>query len=235
MGRRRHRTPYQRTKKPGRRAKRTRRHEPKRPADGVVGTPFVLVELGTGWWRRFAVADAPTRGRRIAMEGHRVVGSVPKDVVIARPSLQRYTFFGGPEYVYADQQGTCRDCRERFSFSAREQQHWYEVLRIPLHAQPVRCVGCRRQERARRRAWSELMEAVTAWKGCDSPSTRERVVRATHAARSDVGVRALRRALGWARKLRGLETLAEDLAVAVAAWSLVGPRGDRSNDRGVPS
>lgn len=60
---------------------------------------------------------------------------------------------------YYDVKRTCRDCRKRFLFFAEEQKYWYEKLKLPLEADCVRCVHCRRAHRgivAKRERYEEL-------------------------------------------------------------------------------
>jgi hypothetical protein len=44
--------------------------------------------------------------------------------------------------VYDDERSKCRDCKEAFTFTAREQQVWYERFGIPHEAKRVRCFDC---------------------------------------------------------------------------------------------
>ena len=48
---------------------------------------------------------------------------------------------------YFDVKRICRDCDRPFIFFAQEQRYWYEELGLKLHADCVRCVPCRRQQR----------------------------------------------------------------------------------------
>jgi Probable zinc-ribbon domain len=48
---------------------------------------------------------------------------------------------------YFDCSRVCRGCERRFIFFAEEQRYWYEELRLPLEADAVRCVPCRRKVR----------------------------------------------------------------------------------------
>jgi len=200
-------TPPKRTKRT-KRTKRIRKHE--RKARPAPSTPqYWLVESRWGWCR-YRAAIAPKRGRRLAMEGDRIVDHLPKDLLRANPERQ-VLGYGCAAHVYGDRHVHCRRCRQPFCFAAGEQRYWYEALQIPRHVSPARCSACRRLERERKRGWPELMKAVSTWKTDDTPETRARVVRATHAVRTDVGPHALRRALGWARKLPDLVGLSVDL------------------------
>ena len=60
---------------------------------------------------------------------------------------------------YYDVRRTCRDCGRPFIFFAQEQKHWYEELGLPLEADCVRCVPCRRRQHgiaAKRERYEEL-------------------------------------------------------------------------------
>lgn len=57
---------------------------------------------------------------------------------------------------YRDQTRHCTSCQKDFVFSADEQQHWYETLRIYTDVSPKMCVDCRRKARHLRRITKEL-------------------------------------------------------------------------------
>jgi len=60
---------------------------------------------------------------------------------------------------YYDVKRTCRDCGKPFIFFAQEQKYWYEELGLPLEADCVRCVPCRKRQRgvaAKRERYEEL-------------------------------------------------------------------------------
>lgn len=48
---------------------------------------------------------------------------------------------------YHDLKRVCRICNQKFIFFAEEQQYWYEDLKLPLHADAINCVKCRRETR----------------------------------------------------------------------------------------
>jgi hypothetical protein len=54
----------------------------------------------------------------------------------------------GPPMWYVDEHHKCKDCGREFIFTARQQQHWFEVLQIPIHVIANRCAGCRRKQRS---------------------------------------------------------------------------------------
>lgn len=60
---------------------------------------------------------------------------------------------------YYDVKRTCRECGRPFIFFAEEQKHWYEELGLPLEADCVRCVPCRKRQHgiaAKRERYEEL-------------------------------------------------------------------------------
>lgn len=54
--------------------------------------------------------------------------------------------------VYRDEERNCADCAKAYTFTAREQQRWYEEWRIPLEAMPRACTDCRQARRENRTA-----------------------------------------------------------------------------------
>ena len=60
---------------------------------------------------------------------------------------------------YYDVKRVCRECGRPFIFFAEEQKFWYEELGLPLEADCVRCVPCRRAQRGiamKRERYEEL-------------------------------------------------------------------------------
>jgi hypothetical protein len=56
-----------------------------------------------------------------------------------------------PFAFYFDLLKRCIDCGRDFVFFAKEQRYWFETLKIPLEADAIRCVSCRRTARSRNR------------------------------------------------------------------------------------
>ena len=50
-----------------------------------------------------------------------------------------------PPMWYVDEDKQCVECGREFTFTARQQKHWFEVLKIPIHVNAIRCVTCRRK------------------------------------------------------------------------------------------
>ena len=55
----------------------------------------------------------------------------------------------GPPMWYVDLHQKCVECGQKFTFTARQQQHWFEVLKIPIHVRANRCAACRRKRRSK--------------------------------------------------------------------------------------
>jgi DNA-directed RNA polymerase subunit RPC12/RpoP len=66
----------------------------------------------------------------------------------------------GPPMWYVDQKRTCLDCGKEFAWTAKKQQHWFEVLKLPIHVQAVRCPACSRKVRLAKAAHQAHMAAV---------------------------------------------------------------------------
>src|SRR4030095_4469636 len=52
-----------------------------------------------------------------------------------------------PPLWYVDEHHKCVECRAEFTFTARQQQYWYEILQIPIHVIANRCAACRGKRR----------------------------------------------------------------------------------------
>jgi hypothetical protein len=76
----------------------------------------------------------------------------PSDVRIANTAIVANTARQRRKTIavthYFDSRRTCVDCRQSFLFFAAEQKYWYEVLGFPLEANCIRCVPCRKRQRA---------------------------------------------------------------------------------------
>ena len=82
---------------------------------------------------------------------------VPRTAVKA--DLSRQSRATVPVTHYYDLDKRCLDCGRRFIFFAEEQKHWYEELKIPLEANCLRCVQCRKRRQSiaqKRKQYEEL-------------------------------------------------------------------------------
>ena len=66
----------------------------------------------------------------------------------------------GPPMWYVDEHKKCVECGQEFTFTARQQQHWFEVLKIPIHVIANRCAVCRRKRRGEIAAQKQHMEEI---------------------------------------------------------------------------
>jgi uncharacterized Zn finger protein len=79
--------------------------------------------------------------------------------IAGKPWLQ--TFCDWPPYLaYFDKTSTCTDCHTEFTFSAKEQQHWYEELKFWVQSYPAQCLQCRRKRRERNQANQTLQKKL---------------------------------------------------------------------------
>jgi hypothetical protein len=65
-----------------------------------------------------------------------------------------------PPMWYVDEQKKCKECGREFIFTARQQQHWFEVLKIPIHVNANRCTACRKKQRGEIAAQKQHMEKM---------------------------------------------------------------------------
>lgn len=83
----------------------------------------------------------------------------PESVLRADTSKQNYSIY--PREYYVDIRKQCRECERRFIFFAKEQKHWFEVLKFYVDADCVLCPECRRKSqtiRRRLKRYSDLMQ-----------------------------------------------------------------------------
>jgi hypothetical protein len=78
-----------------------------------------------------------------------------------KPWLQVYGL-AAPFYIYCDVRRRCSDCNNKFIFSAKEQQYWYETLKFIIYSSPQQCLTCRRKRRGVKAANKALTAAIAA-------------------------------------------------------------------------
>ena len=79
------------------------------------------------------------------------VSFIPGTAVRGNPARQQSGGWNLADVeFYVDEVRRCSGCRRQYLFYAAEQCFWYEVLRLPLYVDPVRCAGCRRDDRSAR-------------------------------------------------------------------------------------
>lgn len=139
---------------------------------------------------------------------------LPKGAV--RGDVRRQHFRGMchvPRYFYVDEERVCAQCGRAFTFTGREQKHWYEKLCFPFDSVPVRCLACRRQRRTASALREELARTRAAvQERPDDPAAWLALARAlvelhtrTGAGRLDDAVAASRKAQRlWPEAVEGL-------------------------------
>jgi putative zinc ribbon protein len=124
---------------------------------------------------------------------------LPRGAVRGNVRNQSYCFgCHVPKYFYVDEERTCIQCGQAFSFRAAEQKYWYENLKFHFSSVPVRCLGCRRLRRSEH-------------------SLREQIARAKAEVRKSVSDPAAHLALARALVEYHQRTDKGDLDAAVAA------------------
>jgi DNA-directed RNA polymerase subunit RPC12/RpoP len=94
-------------------------------------------------------------GRNVHDRG--VAMSLPPGAIKADLSKHAPHNSYGPPMWYVDQKRKCRDCGKEFTWTAKRQQHWFELLKIPIHVQAVRCAACGRKVRLAKEAQKQHM------------------------------------------------------------------------------
>lgn len=86
--------------------------------------------------------------------------SMPKGAIKA--DLTKHAPHGScsPPMWYVHQPCVCQDCNAKFVFTARQQQHWFEVLKIPIYVVANRCANCRLRERRKLAAQKKHMKEM---------------------------------------------------------------------------
>lgn len=113
------------------------RHEGRFTVDAPFGSLLVIEPQGPGGRWQVSCTTAP-----------------PPEFVLADPNQQAFGY-GGPSYFYADEEKVCRSCGLRFVFHAAEKKYWYETLKFDQSSTAIRCLSCRKSERALRQKRKE--------------------------------------------------------------------------------
>jgi len=124
-------------------------------------------------------------------------GAVPGDV-----SRQQYcAAHHVPKYFYVDEARTCVQCRETFTFSAKEQKFWYETLQFNLASSAIRCRSCRKQRQTERALREQIGAALRQLKSRpNDPAVLIELARATVRYRERTGQGNLDRAIAASRR-----------------------------------
>ena len=100
--------------------------------------------------------DAPEQ-----MPGHLFSSAWELDYSTAkRASIESQNYSVCPRYWYIDAIIPCAKCRREFTFSAEEQQTWYETYRFYVDSFPKQCSDCRRAARRMKRLRQEYNTSI---------------------------------------------------------------------------
>ena len=106
-----------------------------------------------------------------------------------------------PRYFYVDQEKTCRQCGEAFTFGAKEQKYWYETLKFHFRSVAIRCPACRRRRRTQRALQAQLSDSLAAIRQRpDDPAALMASAEATARLHQRLGTGDLDRAISHARR-----------------------------------
>jgi Probable zinc-ribbon domain len=166
-------------------------------------------------WRELAPVEVVTAdGFEQPAPGQRP----PPGFLWGDPTRQRFGL-GGPELVFGPLEKVCRDCGAPFVFTAGEQKHLLEVLRLSTDATSVRCRRCRRAKLALERARAAYANALRAAERTPSATTHLDVALAVLAVLAAGGRAPLDKALAHCRRARrlGAAASADRVEQAIAA------------------
>lgn len=79
--------------------------------------------------------------------------------ILAQPWNEKFCDYE-PYFAYFDRIMNCEGCGKQFTFTAKEQQYWYEKLKFWVQSHPKHCVECRRKRRNYKQAQRELKLAM---------------------------------------------------------------------------
>lgn len=71
--------------------------------------------------------------------------------VVIPATIEKQDFTVAPRHWYIDAVFKCRKCKDNFTWTAKEQQVWFEEYKLNVDAQPGNCLNCRIK-------WRELLE-----------------------------------------------------------------------------
>lgn len=86
--------------------------------------------------------------------------SIPRHSIPADLSQQAPNNSYGPPLFYEDLEFNCRDCGSNETWTAEQQQWYYEVAKQPIYGTAVRCRPCREKVRAAKEWQRQQMEAA---------------------------------------------------------------------------
>jgi len=110
-----------------------------------------------------------------------------------------------PKYFYLDEDRSCIQCGQGFTFRASEQKYWYETLKFNFGSVPVRCLACRRQRRSEHALREQIARAKAAIRASASdPASHLSLAQAIVTYHERVNEGSLDQAIASARKAAAL-------------------------------
>ncbi len=70
----------------------------------------------------------------------------PESAIKADINKQNYSTF--PREMYVDIEKQCIQCKRWFIFYAVEQKFWYEILKLYIDVDCIKCIDCRKKEQS---------------------------------------------------------------------------------------
>jgi hypothetical protein len=112
--------------------------------------------------KRPSPAEVQNRAHWSTAEGKRLQDyccerNMPTGAIKADLSKQAPNNSYGPPMWYADKKVKCKDCGQEYTWTAKAQQRWFEVLKMPIWAVAVRCAPCGRKARLKKEAQKSHM------------------------------------------------------------------------------
>lgn len=96
------------------------------------------------------------------LQDHPCRKTTPRRGIKADLSKQAPNNSYDPPEFYVDQKRNCQDCGQEFAWTAKKQQHWFEVLKLPIYVQALRCPACSRKWRLAQAAQKAAQKAHMA-------------------------------------------------------------------------
>lgn len=69
-------------------------------------------------------------------------------------------YCNSPKYFYQDHDHKCVQCDSHFTFSAAEQMHWFEVIKVHIRTRCLRCPSCRKVRKTEKALQRQLQLAL---------------------------------------------------------------------------
>jgi Probable zinc-ribbon domain len=114
-------------------------------------------------------------------------------------------YCNSPKYFYQDQTLQCVQCDSEFVFSAVEQKHWFEVIKVHIRTRCLRCPSCRKRRKTEKALQRQLQEALDLCRAePDNEALHIDVAKAMVENISTTGRGDLPKAISHARKGRAL-------------------------------